>query len=143
MLACTRNNLNIIQLLIKNNADVNQVNKDGWNCFQIAVREGHQDIIEYFLSINMEFAFKFKTKNGRTPLHTAALHGHLRIVKLLLEKSDKLDSKMSDKMLNEKDSCGITPFMDALLADHVEIVEYLIQNYKVVFKFFIPLLNFS
>ena len=135
MLACTRNNLDIIQLLIKNNADINQVNKDGWNCFQIAIREGHEHIIEYFLNINIELAFKFKTKNGRTPLHTTALHGHLHIVKTLLEKCDNLDPKMSYMMLNEKDSCGITPFMDALLADHVEIVKYLIQDYKVIFRF--------
>ena len=38
MLACTRNNLEIIQFLVENEADLNQLNKDGWNALHIAIR---------------------------------------------------------------------------------------------------------
>jgi ankyrin repeat protein len=38
MLACTRDNVEIIKYLVEHEADINQVNKDGWNAFQIAVR---------------------------------------------------------------------------------------------------------
>ena len=64
-----------------------------------------------------------RTKNLRTPLHTACLHGHLDIVKFLLGKNAKL--------LNQRDSCGLTPFMDAVLGDHLNLVIYLIEHYKV------------
>ena len=38
MLACNKNNLEIIEYLTNNNADLNQINKDGWNAFHIAIR---------------------------------------------------------------------------------------------------------
>lgn len=38
MLACTKNNLEIVQLLVSNGADVSLKNKDGWTAFHIACR---------------------------------------------------------------------------------------------------------
>ena len=38
MLACTRDDLNIIKYLIEHNANIYQINKDGWNAFHIAAR---------------------------------------------------------------------------------------------------------
>lgn len=38
MLACTKNSLDIIKYLVEHKADLNQVNKDGWTAFHIAVR---------------------------------------------------------------------------------------------------------
>lgn len=38
MLACTRDNRDIIEYLLEKGADLEQRNKDGWNAFQIAVR---------------------------------------------------------------------------------------------------------
>jgi ankyrin repeat protein len=38
MLACTRNNLEIIKFLVEHKADLGQRNKDGWTAFQIAIR---------------------------------------------------------------------------------------------------------
>jgi ankyrin repeat protein len=69
----------------------------------------------------------------RTPCHTAALHGHLDIVKFLLENINKFssDSKKSYFMLKQRDSCGITPFMDAVMGDHLEVVDYLMRTYQV------------
>jgi len=61
-----------------------------------------------------------RSKNGRIPFHTACLHGHLSAVKLLLNENIH--------QIEAKDSCGITPFMDALQADHLNLIEYLINN---------------
>ena len=132
MLACTRENLEIIKILVENNANIYQVNKDGWNCMQIAVREGREKIVSYLLSLDINLAFGVKTKNGRTPLHTACLHGHFNVIKLILNKFSD-DSKKRHEMLNYKDTCGMTPLSEAILADHLEIVEYLIENYSVKF----------
>ena len=133
MLASTRDHLDIIQFLVENCADIHQVNKDGWTCLQIAVREGFDSIVAYFLDIDIRLAFAFKTKNGRTPAHTACLHGRLSVLQLLLESSDRIsgDSNKSKGMLDVRDSCGMTPFNEAILADHVEIVQHLIDNYQV------------
>ena len=91
------------------------------------------NIVEYLFNHNSNLAFSIKTKNLRTPCHTAALHGHLDIVKLLLENINELtnDSNKNNFMLNQRDSCGLTPFMDAVLGDHLEILKYLMDNYKV------------
>ena len=70
-----------------------------------------------------------RTKNGRTPLHTACLHGHLDVVRFLL--GDLPIGKQSHRMLEQRDSCNLTPFMDAILGDHVNVVEYLYEHYQV------------
>ena len=38
MLACTRDNLDIIRYLVEHKANIRHRNKDGWNSFQIARR---------------------------------------------------------------------------------------------------------
>lgn len=91
-------------------------------------REGHDNVVEFLLNKDPSLGYSVKTKNGRTPCHTAALHGHLGVIRLLLSKN----KENSDSILNSKDSCGNTPFMEALLADHLEIVKYLLENFKAV-----------
>jgi ankyrin repeat protein len=156
MLACTKSNFQIIEYLINKNANLNQVNKDGWNAFQIAIRfiyfrlwvvsililinhlnncflfffpprEGHENIVSFLLSKDKSLAYRVKTRNNRTPLHTACLHSHLNIVKLLLQTSQ---DKLVD-MLNSRDSCGNSALMEAVLGDNISIVKYLIDNYSV------------
>ncbi len=83
-------------------------------------------MIEYFLGLNTSLAHEHKTKNGRTPLHTACLHGHLDVVKLF---ASKLDSNKLKKMMNVADSCGNIPFSECILADHLEVVKYLLENF--------------
>ena len=38
MLACTKDNVEVISLLLKNGANPSLINKDGWNSFHIAAR---------------------------------------------------------------------------------------------------------
>jgi ankyrin repeat protein len=73
MLACTRNNLDTIKLLVNSGSNIYIKNKDGWNAFHIAVRQGHIEIVEYFLSIDSNF-IQIKTNNLRTVLHTAGIY---------------------------------------------------------------------
>jgi ankyrin repeat protein len=74
-----------------------------------------------------------RTKNGRTPAHTAALHGHLSVLQLILDRAE-LEKPNGDRdILSNKDACGITPFMDACQADHDEIVRYLVEKYHVIY----------
>ena len=77
------------------------------------------------LKLNVQFNLNSRTRNGRTPFHTASLHGHLDVLILLLNES----VERAEKILASRDTCGITPLMDALLADHVHIVKYICQKY--------------
>ena len=38
MLACTKRNISVIEMLVDAGADLTLKNKDGWNCFHIACR---------------------------------------------------------------------------------------------------------
>ncbi|XP_045866976.1 ankyrin repeat domain-containing protein 16 isoform X2 [Meles meles] len=93
MMACTRKNLEVIQDLVEHGANPLLKNKDGWNSLHIASREGDPRILRYLLSV-CPAAWETESKIGRTPLHTAAMHGHLDAVKVLLQR-DPLVGKES------------------------------------------------
>ncbi|CAI8031719.1 Ankyrin repeat domain-containing protein 16, partial [Geodia barretti] len=89
MLACTKENLAVVEELVKNGASLSLVNKDGWTPFHIACRyiymiengvncaswknicrEGHTFIVKFLLDSDPG-CWDRRSKNGRTPLHTA------------------------------------------------------------------------
>ena len=57
----------------------------------------------------------------------SAMYGHLEVLKLLLSQLDIQP--------NERDNCGITPFMDAIKTGHIPIASLLLSTQK-VYKFF-------
>lgn len=120
MMACTRRNLEVIRVLLEHGADPNLQNKDGWNSFHIACREGDSAVIEHLLDVRPE-VWRTESKTRRTPLHTAALHGCLEVVEILLDRCDyKPDGK---------DSCGVTPFMDAVRNGHLGVAKLLLEKH--------------
>lgn len=72
MMACTRRNLEVVQDLVEHGANPLLKNKDGWNSFHIASREGDPRILQYLLTV-CPAAWKTESKVGRTPLHTAGV----------------------------------------------------------------------
>lgn len=121
MLSCAKSNVDIIRVLVQNGANLRLRNKDGWNCFHIAAREGQTNILNYLLDSCTDI-WNSCSKNGRTPLHTAALHGKANAVNLLLSRCGFTT--------DSPDCCGSTPLMDALRTGHVQIAETLIKTYK-------------
>ncbi|XP_017349802.1 ankyrin repeat domain-containing protein 16 isoform X1 [Ictalurus punctatus] len=121
MMACTRRNLEVIRVLLDHGADPTLQNKDGWNSFHIACREGDPAVIEHLLHIRPE-VWRTESKTRRTPLHTAAMHGCLEVVKILLERCDYKP--------DEKDSCGVTPFMDAVRNGHLGVAKLLLDKHQ-------------
>ncbi|NXG22009.1 ANR16 protein, partial [Grallaria varia] len=121
MMACTRKNLEVIQSLVEHGANPLLKNKDGWNCFHIASREGHPEVLRYLLDVSPGI-WDTESTTGRTPLHTAAMHGCSRVVELLLERCHyRPDSR---------DKCGVTPFMDAIQNGHVDIARLLLEKHQ-------------
>ena len=82
----------------------------------MAAREGDLEILKILLDKNPE-AFKSKSKNGRSPLHTACLSGHVDVAKLIIG----LDFNAFD----QRDTCGATPTMEAVRGGHTSLVQYL------------------
>ncbi|XP_005383908.1 PREDICTED: ankyrin repeat domain-containing protein 16 isoform X2 [Chinchilla lanigera] len=121
MMACTRKNLEVIQDLVEHGANPLLKNKDGWNSFHIASREGDPLILQYLLTVCPD-AWKTESKIRRTPLHTAAMHGCLEAVKVLLTRCQYEPDC--------KDSCGITPFMDAIQCGHIDIARLLLETHE-------------
>ncbi|XP_068526255.1 ankyrin repeat domain-containing protein 16 isoform X3 [Anas acuta] len=120
MMACTRQNLEVIKDLMEHGANPLLKNKDGWNCFHIASREGHGQVLSYLLAASPS-SWDTESTTRRTPLHTAAMHGCRDAVELLLERCGyEPDSR---------DNCGVTPFMDALQHGHVDIARLLLEKH--------------
>eukprot|EP00096_Caligus_rogercresseyi_P015490 TRINITY_DN791_c0_g1_i1.p1 TRINITY_DN791_c0_g1~~TRINITY_DN791_c0_g1_i1.p1 ORF type:complete len:374 (+),score=73.35 TRINITY_DN791_c0_g1_i1:239-1360(+) len=119
MLACTKpHNLSCIRLLIEEGgADTSRVNKDGWTPFHLLARTGDSESIKYLLSIRPE-SWRTRSTNGRTPLHTAALHGHSQLVERLVHLYE----------FEEEDSTGSTPIMEAVRGGHLDVVKLLCYN---------------
>ncbi|OXB58054.1 hypothetical protein ASZ78_007713 [Callipepla squamata] len=121
MMACTKQNLEVIRDLVEHGANPLLKNKDGWNCFHIASREGHLEVLQYLLAVSPS-SWDTESSIRRTPLHTAAMHGCFDAVELLLERCQyKPDSR---------DSCGVTPFMDAIQNGHVNIARLLLEKHQ-------------
>ncbi|XP_066490396.1 ankyrin repeat domain-containing protein 16 isoform X1 [Tiliqua scincoides] len=124
MMACTRRNLQVIQDLLQHGANPLLKNKDGWNCFHVASREGDPLVIQYLLDVSPNI-WNTESKIKRTPLHTAAMHGCLEVVKVLLERcSYEPDSR---------DKCGVTPFMDAIQSGNLDIAQLLLDKHMACF----------
>ena len=70
MLACTKQDYVIVKFLTEHGASPLLRNKDGWNSFHLACRKGNSSIVGYLLSRDQTL-LKSRSKNGRTPLHTA------------------------------------------------------------------------
>lgn len=72
MMACTRTNLEVIQELLHHHANPELRNKDGWNSFHIACREGDPLVIQHLLLFTPD-VWNTESKTRRTPLHTAGV----------------------------------------------------------------------
>uniref|UniRef100_A0A8D0G805 Ankyrin repeat domain-containing protein 16 n=1 Tax=Sphenodon punctatus TaxID=8508 RepID=A0A8D0G805_SPHPU len=125
MMACTRRNLEVIKDLIEHGANPLLKNKDGWNSFHIASREGDPQIIRYLLDVSPG-SWDTESKIKRTPLHTAAMHGRLDVVRLLLERCPYQP--------DSRDKCGVTPFTDAIQNGHLGVARLLLEKHKACYK---------
>ncbi|KAL6117106.1 ankrd16 [Pungitius sinensis] len=121
MMACTRRNLGVIQELLQHGADPALKNKDGWNSFHIACREGEPLVVQHLLLVAPD-VWRAESKTRRTPLHTAAMHGREEVVSILLERCGYAPDCT--------DSCGVTPFMDAVRNGHISVARQLLEKHQ-------------
>jgi ankyrin repeat protein len=84
-----------------NHANLTIFNKDGWTSFHIASRAGNLDVLKEFHKSNPNL-FLTVSANGRTPLHTAALAGHLEAVKFIINQCRQEVTLIPFVCLNER-----------------------------------------
>ncbi|XP_063679078.1 ankyrin repeat domain-containing protein 16-like [Bolinopsis microptera] len=118
MLAAEKQNLEIIKVLAENGADVKLTNKDGWNAFHIAARSGKVEVLKYLLELNSDL-INTVSKNGRTPLHSAALNNCHEATDWLLLRG------ISPNLV---DSSGLTPLMDGARMGHEAVCVVLVTH---------------
>ena len=64
-----------------------------------------------------------KTKNGKTPFHSACIEGQTKLFNIFME--NVADLRID---LNTKDNCGSTAFHDACGLSHANVVKIIMEN---------------
>ncbi|GBN29537.1 Ankyrin-1 [Araneus ventricosus] len=116
--AVNANNEKILQLLIDEGANLNAAKER--SLFLSAVTQGHEDIVDVFLSRNQNVGAA-NPQSGGYPLHTAVFYGHVSVVSKMLEKGNKDEINVID------DNCQ-TPLQVAVEKDHREIAQLLLRK---------------
>ena len=120
MVCAEKNDPEGFGLLLEKRANILTVREDGADATYIAARYGHFDVMVNILgTTKIHSVINRKTFRGRTPLITAALHGHMEVCKLLFEKGANLDCQDNDKF---------TALMYAADQGHYYIVKWLLEN---------------
>lgn len=126
----------VVKVLLQNGAYVDAVRNDGATPLFKASHKGHHAVVHellkhrpalgvlpvrpiYLKLCSTLFNSNFNIQNGETPLHAAALFGHLPIVKQLIAAG-------SDLMLKNQD--GLSAIQVAKQQKYIYVVEYLLEK---------------
>ena len=116
----------------------------------IAVSEGRLNVVKYLIK-DLGFNVNTKNKKGETLLHWAAYYGQTKIVKYLTEKGADVNAKdrlnrtplfyatiggyldickilVNHGAILKSSNCNNSPIIQALLAGHLGIVKYFIED---------------
>ena len=73
-------------LIHKHSFDVNMTDYDGWNALHYCARNGNYQLITFF--VKMGININSRTKDKKNCLHIAALSGHLKLCKTLVDNHE-------------------------------------------------------
>ena len=145
-LACKQGHMDIVTYLITERiCDPNCINNYGRTCLHAACLGGHLDVVKYLLDIHQcdplctdkdnsttfhmasrlaithKCSILVRDNDNNTPLHYAALHGHLKVIKFIIE-----DMKCDP---DSKGQFERTPLHHASYNGHLEVVKYLVETH--------------
>ena len=142
----------IVKLLVESGADLNLCENSGLFYLNIACGLGWTEIVKYLIANGADVSMR---RGIDTNLYLATRHGHIDVVKLLLESGNsdvdvnycgeggntvlvvsvqRKHMMMVELILhhganiNQPNSLGLTPLIAAVLNEHVEMVQFLLQH---------------
>lgn len=119
MLSGCRNNVEFANHILTQLGNPDLQVKDGrWTLLHNAAKYGALDMLKLLIE-NFTVNIDVKTKEGDTPLHQAAFHGHLPIVKYLVEVGANV---------NSVSNLGCIPLTCAAATYRLDIVKYLLKT---------------
>ena len=94
-IAARNGHAEIVEKLIKEKADVEQKQRNGWTPLHIAAKYGHAEIVDQLIraNANIERHQPFRSK----ALHIAAWQGHVRVVQRLIQAKADINSQNNAK----------------------------------------------
>lgn len=117
ILAAEGGHLEIVEMIVKNNVDINYQGKDGVTALFLAVRSNKRDIVRLLLSSGANPNLAIEAKQT-TPLHFASQKGYTDIVNMLLEYRAEPDVELEG---------GQTPLYLATNKGNFNIVKLLLN----------------
>ncbi|KAI0595650.1 hypothetical protein F4775DRAFT_568507 [Biscogniauxia sp. FL1348] len=121
-LATRNGHKDIVDLLLSEDVDVNQRDRERYTPLHLASINGHREIATCLLDMGADLSLR--GKEGHTPFHVASLCGHLEILELLLERGPK-------EQASEKNDYLFEPLHLACFNNRYEIVEWMLATLKV------------
>ena len=114
--AVANGHIDVVNLLLKKGADIENDNQFGFTPLHKAAICGHLNVVALLLDRGAQP--ESRTISGSTPLHRAAAGGHKDVVKVFLDHGTDVDIK---------DNYGFTPLTWAAMMGHMEIVQLLLK----------------
>ncbi|TYZ61590.1 hypothetical protein PybrP1_003466 [[Pythium] brassicae (nom. inval.)] len=150
--AAVRDQVDIVKMLLAAGANVNAktAESDAYSCLHYCAELNREEVMKLLIASGADI--RATTGAGHTPLHVAAIHGHVAIISLLIESSADpfaesggqvsvphlaaaagrlavlqylVDNGLARDLDCEAD--GVTPLSLAAAAGHLEVVAFLLQ----------------
>ncbi|XP_031632013.1 serine protease Hayan-like [Contarinia nasturtii] len=106
--------IDVIERLIRNSADVNIRENGGFTPIHVAAQQGHERVVDLLLKNGANI--NLQTNYGQTPLHCATWNGHEKVVAVLVQNGANVNIQSNDRL---------TPLNLATIKGNARIVEIL------------------
>lgn len=117
MAASANGHFDVVKLLIRFNADINQFDEKIGSALLLATINNHAEIVSYLLENRADTSIS--DESGFTPLLSAAYYGYTEVFMNIFK---------FDKNIKQRSKDGLTPLLAACISGKIEIVELLIEN---------------
>lgn len=125
--------MDMLKALVELRADMHSVGSNGANLVWQAAYFGKKEIMEYLIDSTVDANLPARSQDDAnlsyTPLHAAAVAGHLEIVQKLIQKKVSIDTD---------DGGGRTALDDAVMQGHQEVVRLLVKSQADIFNIPVP-----